>query len=107
MDARRRRLYRDGIGMPRVTIAALADLHQLLIEHGFRQRSSDGSTIVLEKQFEALADINIAFRHHRTSSVSRSIRQGCGMTAAERRISLARLASLLLDAAGESNNGER
>src|SRR5215831_21328643 len=38
------------LGMPRVTIAALADLHQLLIEHGFRQRSSDGSTIVQEKQ---------------------------------------------------------
>jgi hypothetical protein len=47
-------------GMPRVTIAALAELHQLLIEHGFRRSSSDGSTIVQEKQLEAPADINIA-----------------------------------------------
>jgi hypothetical protein len=40
------------LGTPRVTIAALAELHHLLVEHGFRRRSSDGSTIVQEKQRE-------------------------------------------------------
>ena len=47
-----------GLGTPRVTIAALAELHQLLVEHGFRRRSSDGSTIVQEKQRENPGDIN-------------------------------------------------
>jgi hypothetical protein len=48
------------LGTPRVTIAALAELHQLLIEHGFRRRSSDGSTIVQETQRETPADISAA-----------------------------------------------
>src|SRR5215210_5000690 len=40
------------LGTPRVTIAVLTELHQLLVEHGFRRRSSDGSTIVQERQRE-------------------------------------------------------
>src|ERR1700757_1121788 len=48
------------LGMPRGTIAALAELHQLLIAHGFRRSSSDGSTIVQEKQRENSATISTA-----------------------------------------------
>jgi hypothetical protein len=48
------------LGTPLVSIAALAELHQLLIEHGFRRRSSDGSTIVQERQREKPADISAA-----------------------------------------------
>jgi hypothetical protein len=48
------------LGTPLVTIAALAELHQLLIEHGFRRRSSDGSTIVQETQREKPADTSAA-----------------------------------------------
>jgi hypothetical protein len=61
------------LGMPRVTIAALAELHQLLVEHGFRRSSLDGSTIVQEKQREKPADINAVIG----SPACRSIRQGC------------------------------
>jgi hypothetical protein len=32
------------IGAPRVTVSTLADLHQLLIEHGFRRSSPDDPT---------------------------------------------------------------
>src|SRR5260370_23090558 len=39
-----------GLGAPRVTLAALAELHQLLTEHGFRRSSRDDQTIVQEKQ---------------------------------------------------------
>jgi hypothetical protein len=46
------------LGMPRVTMAALAELHQLLVEHGFRRRFLDGPTIVQGKQREDPADIN-------------------------------------------------
>ena len=38
------------LGAPRVTVSALAELHQLLVERGFRRSSSDGPTIVLEEQ---------------------------------------------------------
>src|SRR5689334_11680491 len=48
------------LGMPRVTIAALAELRQLLIAHGFRRSSLDGSTIVQEKQRENPAAIGTA-----------------------------------------------
>ena len=36
------------IGAPRVTLAALNDLHRLLIERGFRRSSRDDSSIVQE-----------------------------------------------------------
>jgi hypothetical protein len=39
-------------GAPRVTVPALIELHQLLIEHGFRRSSRDDSTIVQEEQNE-------------------------------------------------------
>ena len=43
------------LGMPRVTLAALAELHQLLIERGFRRSSKDDPIIVQEQQHEELA----------------------------------------------------
>ena len=46
------------LGTPRVTIAALAELHQVLVEHGYRRSSSDGSRIVQEKQRENPVDTN-------------------------------------------------
>jgi hypothetical protein len=39
-------------GAPRVTVSALVELHQLLIEHGFRRSSQDDPTIVQEEQNE-------------------------------------------------------
>jgi hypothetical protein len=45
------------IGAPRVTARALADLHQLLVEHGFRASSQDDSTIVQEEQSDQTANI--------------------------------------------------
>jgi hypothetical protein len=48
------------IGAPHVSVSALADLHHLLIDGGFRRSSLDGSNIVQEKQDEAPADTNAA-----------------------------------------------
>ena len=39
-------------GAPRVTLLALSELHQLLIERGFRRSSPDDPTIVQEEQDE-------------------------------------------------------
>src|SRR5262249_46745745 len=46
-------------GPSRVTLSALIELHQLLIEHGFRRSFRDDSTIVHEEQNEepARADV--------------------------------------------------
>ena len=40
------------LGAPRVKLAALAELHQLLVERGFRRSSRDDPTIVAEEQHE-------------------------------------------------------
>ena len=40
------------LGEPRVTVAALRDLHQLLIERGLRRKSPNDSNIVREKRNE-------------------------------------------------------
>ena len=51
-----------GLGAPRVTLAALAELHQLLTERGFRRSSQDDPTIVQEEQHEELARPGSAIR---------------------------------------------
>src|SRR6476660_2969883 len=43
------------LGAPRVKLAALAELHQLLVERGFRRSFRDDPTIVQEEQHEELA----------------------------------------------------
>ena len=50
------------LGAPRVAVSALAELHQLLIERGFRRSSLDGSIIVQEEQHEKPADTGAAIR---------------------------------------------
>ena len=50
------------LGAPRVTVSALVELHQLLIDRGFRSSSLDDSTIVQEEQHEKLADTDAATR---------------------------------------------
>src|SRR3954453_20017094 len=44
------------IGAPRVAVSALVDLHQLLIERGFRGSSQDDPSIVQEEQNEEPTD---------------------------------------------------
>jgi hypothetical protein len=69
------------LGRPLVTIAALAELHQLLVAHGFTRRSSDGSTIVLETQREKPAHISAAIGSpapaQHTLRRGKAARQGC------------------------------
>jgi hypothetical protein len=48
------------IGAPRATVTALIDLHQLLIERGFRGNFLDDSRIVQEKQNEECPKIGSA-----------------------------------------------
>ena len=88
------------LGAPRVTLSALAELHQLLIEYGFRRSSSDGPTIVQEERHENPAAIGASIsspapaRHPiRIGKAARDDRGGAPD-------SLTRLASLLLQAAG-------
>jgi hypothetical protein len=50
------------LGAPRVKLAALAELHQLLVERGFRRSSRDDPTIVQEEQHEELARADSAIR---------------------------------------------
>ena len=95
------------LGTPRVTIAALAELHQLLIEHGFRRSSSGGSTIVREKRDENPADINAVIGS--PAPAQHAVRFGKAARhdpGGAPQISLARLASLLLEAAGVDRRGE-
>src|SRR5271166_4292760 len=50
-------------GAPRVSVSALAELHHLLIERGFRRNSPGDSTIVQEEQDEKTpADTDAASR---------------------------------------------
>jgi hypothetical protein len=49
-------------GVPHVTVAALVELHQLLIERGFGRSSRDDPTIVQEQQHEKLARAGYAIR---------------------------------------------
>jgi len=50
------------LGAPRVTLAALAELHQLLTERGFRRSSRDDPTIIQEQQHEEFARVGGAIR---------------------------------------------
>jgi len=43
------------IGVPRVTVSALLELHHLLIERGFRRSSGDDHTIVHGEQYAETA----------------------------------------------------
>jgi len=70
------------LGAPRVTLSALAELHQLLIEYGFRRSSSDGPTIVHEERHENPATIDTSIgslapaRH--PIRIGKTARDGCG-----------------------------
>jgi hypothetical protein len=98
MDAGSGRLRRNGV--------PLVDLHHLLIERGFRRSSRNDSKIVLEEQDEEPADTGAA-ANGPASRQKRSIPPGFGgMSFSERRTAIARLASVLLEAAGVAM-GER
>jgi hypothetical protein len=89
-------------GAPRVILSALIELHQLLIEHGFRRSSRDDSTIVQEEQNEEPAGIGAAV--YGPTPAQHAVRFGKAtedrISPADRNTVLARLASLLLEAAG-------
>ena len=99
MDARPCRLRRNVVGAPRVKLAALAELHQLLVECGFRRNSRDDPTIVQEEQHEKLPAPAVLSAAPRQLSIVFDLARLRGMTFSERRIAVARLASLLLEAA--------
>src|SRR6516165_8782580 len=48
------------LGAPRVSISALAEVHRLLIERGFRRSFLDDSSIVQEEQDGKVADTGFA-----------------------------------------------
>jgi len=95
---------------PRVAVSALLDLHRLLIAGGFRRSSRDDPIIVQEEQHEEPAHTGLPFAPRQLSMVLDSVRLR-GMSPSERGAVLARLAGLLLEAAGvavgERNDDER
>ena len=94
---------RMGFGAPRVAVSALVELHQLLTERGFRRSSGDDPTIVQEEQDEKPAGTGTTTRSPAPTHPAVRLR---GMSPAERRTALSRLAKLLLEAAGVTA-GER
>ena len=87
------------IGAPCVSISALLDLHHLLIERGFRRSSRGDPNIVQEEQHEESARVGAGDGPAPLSMALDSVRLR-GMSSSERRAVLARLAGLLLEAAG-------
>ena len=64
------------LGAPRVAVAALDELHHLLIERGFRRSSRDDPTIVQEEQDEKPADTGAAIRGPAPAQHVARFRQG-------------------------------
>ena len=87
------------IGAPCVSISALLDLHHLLIERGFRRSSRGDPNIVQEEQHEESARVGAGDGPAPTEHGTR-FGEASGMSSSERRAVLARLAGLLLEAAG-------
>ena len=58
----------NGIGAPHVTLAALAELHQLLTERGFRRSSRNDPTIVRGKRPAAPGTGSLLTRRWRRQS---------------------------------------
>ncbi len=65
-------------GTPRLCVSALADLHHLLIERGFRRNSSGDSTIVQEEHDETPAVTDAAIRRPATAQHSARFRKTPG-----------------------------
>jgi hypothetical protein len=91
---------RMGFGAPRVAVSALVDLHQLLTERGFRRSSGDDPTIVQEEQDEKPAGTGTTTSRPVPTRHAVRFRKTPGVSPAERRTALGRLAKLLLEAAG-------
>jgi Raffinose synthase or seed imbibition protein Sip1 len=89
-----------GFGAPRVAVSGLVELHHLLIERGFRRSCLDDPTIVQEERDEKPADTGTTTRGPAPTQHAVRFRKALGMSSSERSTALARLASLLLDAAG-------
>ena len=80
---------------------ALAELHRLLIAQGFRRSSPDDSTIVREEQDEKPADTAAAIGGRPAPAQHGArFREAPGISPSDRGRALARLARLLLEAAG-------
>src|SRR5271166_541927 len=65
-------------GAPRVSLSALADLHHLLTERGFRRNSPGDSTIVQEEQDETPAGADAASRRPAPAQYSARFRKAPG-----------------------------
>ena len=88
-------------GAPRVSISALADLHHLLIERGFRRNSpAIRPSSRRSKMRRRLPTPTLPAAAPRQLSISFDSGRPRGINSSERRAALARLARLLLEAAG-------
>jgi hypothetical protein len=88
------------LGPPRVSVAALADLNQLLIERGSRRCSRGGSNIAQEEHHGEPAQTGTAIHGTRQLSMALDSARLRGMSAVQRAAAVARLADLLMEAAG-------
>lgn len=89
-----------GLGVPRVAASALVDLHQLLIERGFRRSCLDEPTIVQEERDEKPVDTGAAICSAAPAQHAVRFREASGISPSDRRTALTRLTRLLLEATG-------
>ncbi|MBA1145082.1 hypothetical protein [Mesorhizobium neociceri] len=103
-------MHADPVGQALVSLAALLELHKLLIERHFRQGSSDGFTIA-EAQHENLPLPTRSLVVVHQLSLPLDSQKLNGLSSAQRTIVIARLANVLMAAAGvakeESCDDER
>ncbi|MER9756182.1 hypothetical protein NKJ46_22455 [Mesorhizobium sp. M0166] len=93
------------LGPPRVSLAALLELHKLLIERRFRRGSSDGFTIA-EAQHENPATPDTISRGRSQLSLPLDSEKLNGLSSAQQTIVIARLANVLMAAAGVATEEE-
>jgi hypothetical protein len=88
------------IGAPCVSVSALLDLHHLLIERGFRRSSQGDPNIVQEEQHEESARAGAAGDGPAPTEHGTRFGEASGHEPVRAPGVLARLAGLLLEAAG-------
>ncbi|AMX95445.1 MULTISPECIES: hypothetical protein [Mesorhizobium] len=87
------------LGSPRASLAALLELNKLLIQRRFRRGSPDGF-IIGETQNENLAATDTISRDRSPAQHALDSHKLVGLSAAQRTIVIARLANVLMAAAG-------
>lgn len=88
------------IGAPHVSVTALVDLHLLLMERGLRRSFSDDTNVVEEAHHEECVPADCKIQGAPATQYGVRFDSVGGISAVERSAVIARLARLLMEAAG-------